>query len=86
MKSQKGMSTIKLIIIIVVIVLGIIFVVAMSKPRNGIGSLKKETKEMEEAQERLRKSNDRTKEAQQNYIDSLTELKEAEEELKKSNR
>ena len=82
MGNQKGISLIKAIIIIAVIILAIIFVVQMSKPRNGIGTLKEETEEWERTKDNLDKATQKRQEAEDNYYKSLQDLRDAEEKSK----
>lgn len=78
MRNQKGISLMKLIVIIAIIILGIVFIVAMSKPQNGIGSSEKETREWEEQQERTNKALKDAEEADKNYNQALQELEQIE--------
>lgn len=82
MRNTKGISLIKVIIIVVVIILGIVFIVKMSEPQNGIGTLEEETEEWEKTKDKLNKANQNLQEAEDNYYKSLQELREAEEKSK----
>ena len=42
MKNQKGISLVKVVIIVAIIIVGIIFVVKMSEPQDGNGSVQEE--------------------------------------------
>lgn len=78
MKNQKGISLMKLIVIIAIIILGIVFIVAMSKPQNGIGSSEKETREWEKSKEQRDKALKDAEEADKNYNRALQELEQTE--------
>lgn len=75
MKKENGITLISIIIIIVIIIVGIIFISAMLKPQNGIGNSSKETKEWQESQDKLNKSKEKVKEAENNYYESLKNIK-----------
>lgn len=76
MKNQKGITLTKLIIIIAVIILGIIFVVKMSEPQDGIGTLKEE-------QEKYNKTLQEKEEADKKYQDALDDAIKSKEKLEK---
>ena len=71
MKNQKGITLVKLIIIIAITIVGIIFFVEMSKPQDGIGSVKEETRNWEEKKNKLEDSEKRLKDAEDRYYNSL---------------
>lgn len=79
LKNQKGISLMKLVVIIAIIIVAIIFIVEMSKPRNGIKSIEEETKEWENAQENMNKALEKSRDAQDKYYNSMSTLKELEE-------
>lgn len=76
MKNQKGITLTKLIIIIAVIILGIVFVVKMSEPQDGIGTLKEE-------QEKYNKTLQEKEEADKKYQDALDDAIKSKEKLEK---
>lgn len=82
MKNQKGISLLKLVIIIAIIIGGIIFIVAMSQTQNGIGSTEKETREWEKSKDNLNKANENLQKANDNYYNALLEQKKIEENYK----
>ena len=59
-------------------------IVGMSQTQNGISSLKKETKEWEEAQQNMKDALDEANQADMNYNESLANLKELEKETGES--
>lgn len=64
MKKQDGISLIKLIIIVAVIIIGIIFIVKMAEPQDGIGTVKEE-------QEKYNKILQEKEKADKQYQDAL---------------
>ncbi len=78
LKSQKGISLIKLIIIIVVIILGIIFIVKMSEPQNGIGTVKEEQEKYNKALQDKEKADKKYQDALNNAIKSKENLERLE--------
>ena len=82
MKNPKGISLLKLVIIIAIIIGGIIFIVAMSRPQNGISSTEKETREWEKSKDNLNKANENLQKANDNYYNALLEQKKIEENYK----
>ncbi len=70
MRNQKGISLMKLIIIVAIIIVGIVFIVAMSKPQNGIGSLKEETEEWEKSRNNADNAKQKVNELESKYYNS----------------
>lgn len=69
MKNQKGITMIALILIVVVVViLGIIFIVKMSQPQDGIGSIREEQEKLN----RAIKEKEKADEQYQKAINNLT--------------
>lgn len=60
------------------------FIVGMSQTQNGIKSVKKETKEWEEAQQNMKDALDEANQADMNYNESLANLKELQKETGES--
>ena len=76
MKNQKGISLIKVIIIVAIIILGIIFIVKMSEPQDGIGTVKEE-------QEKYNKTLQNKEKADKQYQDALENAIKTKENLEK---
>jgi len=76
MKNQKGIALTKLIIIIAVIILGIVFVVKMSEPQDGILSV-------EEAQEKYNKTLQEKEKIDKEYQDALENVIQTKETLER---
>ena len=76
LKNQKGITLTKLIIIIAVIILGIVFIVKMSEPQDGIGTL-------EEEQEKYNKTLQEKENADKKYQDALEDAIKSKEKLEK---
>ena len=78
MRSQKGASLLKIILIGVAVIAVIIFIVKMSEPQDGIRSVEEETKSWEKSKENLDKANDNLNKATENYINSKKTLESLE--------
>lgn len=76
MKNQKGISLIKVVIIVAIIIVGIIFVVKMSEPQDGIGSVQEE-------QEKYNKTLQEKENADKQYQDALEDAIKSKEKLEK---
>lgn len=74
LKNQKGISLIKLLIIIAVIIVGIILVVKLTKPRDGILSV-------EDAEKQYQNALDKKEEADKKYQDALKNSVESQKRL-----
>lgn len=79
LKNQKGISLIKLVIIIAIIIVAIIFIVKMSQPRDGLGTPEEEAEKLRQTQENYDKTLEETRDAQDKYYNSMSTLKELEE-------
>lgn len=76
MKNQKGISLIKVVIVVAIIIVGIIFVVKMSEPQDGIGSVQEE-------QEKYNKTLQEKEKADKQYQDALQNAVKSKENLEK---
>lgn len=74
LKNQKGISLIKLLIIMAVIIVGIILVVQLTKPRDGILS-------EEDAKKQYQNALDKKEEAEKQYQDALNKSIESQTRL-----
>lgn len=73
-KNQKGISLMKLILIVVAVILVIIFIVKMSEPQDGIGTV-------EEEQEKYNKILQEKENADKKYQDALKNAVESQKRL-----
>jgi flagellar basal body-associated protein FliL len=78
MKNQKGISLIKLIIIIAVIIVGIILIFQMFKPRDGILSVDDAEKQYQNALNQKEQAEKEYQDALKNATDSKTRLEQLE--------
>lgn len=76
MKNQKGISLIKVVIVVAIIIVGIIFVVKMPEPQDGIGSVQEE-------QEKYNKTLQEKEKADKQYQDALQNAVKSKENLEK---
>ena len=76
MKNQNGISLIKVIIIVAIIILGVIFIVKMSEPQDGIGTVNEE-------QEKYNKTLQNEEKADKQYQDALENAIKTKENLEK---
>ncbi len=76
MKNQNGISLIKVIIIVAIIILGVIFIVKMSEPQDGIGTVNEE-------QEKYNKTLQNKEKADKQYQDALENAIKTKENLEK---
>lgn len=76
MKNQNGISLIKVIIIVAIIILGVIFIVKMSEPQDGIGTVSEE-------QEKYNKTLQNKEKADKQYQDALENAIKTKENLEK---
>lgn len=78
MKNQKGISLIKVVIIVAIIIVGIIFVVKMSEPQDGIGSVQEEQEKYNKTLQEKEKADKQYQDALQNAIKSKENLEKLE--------
>lgn len=78
LKNQKGISLIKLVIIVAIIIVGIIFVVKMSEPQDGIGSVQEEQEKYNKTLQEKEKADRQYQDALQNAIKSKENLEKLE--------
>lgn len=79
LKNQKGISLMKLVIIIAIIILAIIFIVKMSQPRDGLGTPEEESEKLRQTQENYDKALEETRKSQNKASDTMQTLKDLEE-------
>ena len=79
LKNQKGISLMKLVIIIAIIIVAIIFIVKMSQPKDSLGTPEEEAEKLRQTQENYDKALEETRNAQDEYYNSMSTLKELEE-------
>lgn len=79
LKNQKGISLIKLVIIIAIIIVAIIFIVKMSQPRDGLGTPEEEAEKLRQTQENYDKALEETRKSQNKTSDTMQTLKDLEE-------
>ena len=78
LKTQKGISLIKLIVIIVIIIVGIIFDVKMSETPDGIGTVEEEQEKYNKTLQEKEKAEQQYQQALNNVIETTTRLEELE--------
>lgn len=78
MKNQKGISLVKVVIIVAIIIVGIIFVVKMSEPQDGIGSVQEEQEKYNKTLQEKEKADKQYQDALQNAIKSKENLEKLE--------
>lgn len=75
LRSEKGIS---LIVLAIIIIFVIIFIVAMSQPQDGIGTVEEETKKLEEMQKEKNEADDNYLKALNNASESKNNLEQLE--------
>lgn len=78
LKNQKGISLIKLLIIMAVIIVGIILVVQLTKPRDGILSVEDAEKQYQNALDKKEEAEKQYQNALKNSVESQTRLEQLE--------
>lgn len=78
MENQKGISLIKLVIIVAVIIVGIIFIVKMSETPDGIGTVQEEQEKYNKTLQEKEKADKQYQDALQNVVESQTRLEQLE--------
>jgi len=78
LKNQKGISLIKLLIIMAVIIVGIILVVQLTKPRGGILSVEDAEKQYQNALDKKEEADKQYQNALKNAVESQTRLEQLE--------
>ena len=78
LKNQKGISLIKLLIIMAVIIVGIILVVQLTKPRDGILSVEDAEKQYQNALDKKEEADKQYQNALKNAVESQTRLEQLE--------
>lgn len=79
LKNQKGITLMKLVITIAIVILVIIFIVKMSQPRDGLGTPQEEAEKLRQTQENYDKALEDTRKSQNKASDAMQNLKELEE-------
>lgn len=79
LKNQNGTSLLKVVVIIAIIIVAIIFIVEMSKPRDGLGTPEEEAEKLRQTQENYDKALEETRKSQNKASDAMQNLKELEE-------
>lgn len=72
MKNEKGISLIKLIIIVAIIIVGIIFIVKMSETQDGIGTVQDEQEKYNKILQEKEKADEQYQEALENLTKQQT--------------
>lgn len=78
MENQKGISLIKLVIIVAVIIVGIIFIIKMSETPDGIGTVQEEQEKYNKTLQEKEKADKQYQDALQNAIKSKENLEKLE--------